>query len=538
MTKQLLFRVYQQHKKIFLLLSALTAGTTLLLLAICWLLAQLMQSAGQGETSLSETAPIFLVLFLSFTAKSLLNFVQQQKERQLSERIRDDVRTRLHQLLFAQQITLEPGRLLTLCTETTDALDAYFTTVLPEILSCLIAVPIILLAGLYYDPLTALLYLITLPIAPFLLYLIGRVTKTASEAQWQRLLQLTNGFYETLHGMVTLKIFRQTERQYQRFCQLSEDFSTASLKVLQIAFVSTFALELITTLSIAIIAVSIGLRLLAGNLSFPTAFFLLLITPEFYQPLRNGGLSFHAYMTAHTAENELQRFLAQAKTEIKETSLTHISKNNSNIAIRCQNVNFRYPQTNANVIADFSLDIPYQQVTILCGESGSGKSTLLKLLAGILTPIDGHIESAPHSTISYVPQQPHLFAATLRDNISLFFATTDAAVEHALRLANLSEWMQTLLQGLDTKLGEGGLTLSRGQLQRLGLARAFLQNRNIVLLDEPTAGLDRQTEQQVLTALTKFAQGRTLIIASHRPAVISWGDKIVTITPPIAKEVL
>lgn len=533
MMQNLFLSTCKQKKKSIFLLAGLTAGTGLCLLAISYLLTQIMQSAWQENFLTTETAPIFLVLFLLFLLRAYLGKWRQKNLRNLSANVRQSVRDRLHQCLCQNELSLEPGKLVTSSVETVDALDNYFTQVLPELCSGIVLMPMLLFVSLCIDPLTALLFLITCPIAPFLLYLIGKVTKTASEAQWQKLLQLTNGFYEILHGMVTLKIFQQTERQYQNLRKLSQDFTDTSLKVLQIAFVSSFALELITTLSIAIIAVGIGLRLLAGSIAFDTAFFLLLITPEFYQPLRNGGLCFHAFMNAQTAEKELQSIL-------QKNIIPHDKSNfvmTETFVIRCQNVSFRYPQTHADIIANFSAAFKANEKIILCGESGSGKSTLLKLLAHLLTPTNGSIQYAKNTTISYVPQTPHLFAATLRENINLFAKADDNEIFDALQLANLADWAKQLPQGLDTKLGDGGLTLSRGQLQRLGLARAFCQNCNLILLDEPTAGLDATTEQQILAALTKFSQGRTLIVASHRPAVIQWGDQIVTIAPPAAKEV-
>ena len=258
-----------------------------------------------GKGSLTETAPVLLVLFLVLGLLHLLALRQDHLLQGLSAALRHDVRHRLHLRLLSPEGQTDRSfrrQLLPLALESTDALDAWFTKVLPVVLGILVAMPCLLIAAFFIDPVTGLLMLITVPIAPFLLYLIGRVTKEASQQQWRQMNRFSSGLAEILRALPTLKLFARERDERRRVRMLSQEFAQAALRVLQLSFVSAFALELITTLAIAIIAVSIGLRLLYGQLTFTAAFFVLLLTPEFYQPLRLSGTAFHSGMTAFTAE--------------------------------------------------------------------------------------------------------------------------------------------------------------------------------------------------------------------------------------------
>ena len=324
---------------------------------------------------------------------------------------------------------------------------------------------------------------------------------------------------------------------------MSHSFAKASLSVLRLAFVSAFALELITTLSIALIAVSIGLRLLEGMMSFQTAFFILILAPIFYQPLREGGIAFHAAMDAKTAETALLPYM-----DLPSPTNGARSQILSPPAVHTEHLSYRYPLTEETVLTSLNLSFPAGKSTVLAGASGIGKSTLLLLLAGQITPTGGRIvladgagntnmfdlsqlsEATRTNLITYVPQDPHIYMATLAENVSLWLPNaTDAAVTAALEAAVLGDFLRALPEGLRTPLGQGGHPLSAGQRHRLGLARALFQNRPIVLLDEITAGLDGETEALVIDTLTQFAYHRTLILTSHRPALIAWADHVITL---------
>lgn len=480
-----------------------------------------------GKGSLSTTAPVLLVLFVMLSALHFIGLWQSRLQQSLSGAVRKDVREKLHARLLSkegqtdQRFTRE---LLPLALESTDALDAWYTRVLPVVLGIIITMPCLLLAAFLVDPMTGLLMLVTVPIAPFLLYLIGRVTREASEAQWRAMNRFSAGLAEILRALPTLKLFARERAERQRVRGLSEDFAGTALRVLQLSFVSAFALELITTLAIAIIAVSIGLRLLYGQLTFSAAFFVLLLTPEFYQPLRLSGTAFHSGMTAHTAESSLVASASQG-VKVDQTSLSPSSPRG---AIAVHDLSFRYPGSPLPLLSGIQFTVPKSSLTVLAGPSGCGKTTLLRLLAGLLTPESGQITRA--DALSYVPQEPHLYNATLFENITLFQQGYDeASVRKALKALCLSKWTEALPQGLMTPLGEGGQSLSQGQRKRLGLARALVQDRPLILLDEPTAALDERTAATIREVLLSLkASGRhTLFVISHDERLQAAADTVL-----------
>ena len=512
-----------------------------LVIAAAWETATIVNAAFMEHGGLAETASDLLMLFLCVLSMALLRLPKGRIEARLSDRIRLSARAALHKAMLLSGRSFEGA--LTLTLERVDALDPFFHTVLPTMIAGAVIIPLILIVTLIADPLSALLFLVTLPIAPFLLFLIGKATRRASERQWDKMQVLTDGFAELVRAAMTLKVFRRIDAEGAHLTHMSHSFAEASLSVLRLAFVSAFALELITTLSIALIAVSIGLRLLDGMMEFRTAFFVLILAPAFYQPLREGGIAFHAAMDAKTAEAALLPYV-----DLPPPADGTRSQILSPPAVRTENLSYRYPLTEETVLANLNLSFPAGKSTVLAGASGIGKSTLLLLLAGQIAPTEGSIlladgagnanmfdlahlsETTRTHLITYVPQEPHIFTATLAENIRLWLPNaTDGAVTAALEAAALGDFLRTLPDGLQTPLGQGGHPLSAGQRHRLGLARAFFQNRPIVLLDEITAGLDGDTEALVIDALTRFAHHRTLILTSHRPALITWVDHVITL---------
>ena len=512
-----------------------------LVVAAAWEAAVIVNTVFMEHSGLTEAASDLLMLFLCVLSMALLRLPKSRIEAQLSHRVRLSARTTLHEAMLLHGRSSSGA--LTLTLERVDALDPFFHTVLPTMIAGAVLIPLILIVTAFADPLSALLFLVTLPIAPFLLFLIGKATRRASERQWDKMQALTNGFGELVRAAMTLKIFRRIDAEGAHLAHMSHSFAEASLSVLRLAFVSAFALELITTLSIALIAVSIGLRLLDGMMAFQTAFFVLILAPLFYQPLREGGIAFHAAMDAKTAEAALLPYVdLPSPTDGARSQIL------SPPAVRTEKLSYRYPLTEEEVLTDLHLSFPAGKSTVLAGASGIGKSTLLLLLAGQIAPSEGKIvlsdgagegnsfdlaqlsEKTRTHLITYVPQEPHIFTATLAENVSLWLEnTSDEAVTAALEAAALGDFLRALPEGLRTPLGAGGHPLSAGERHRLGLARAFFQNRPIVLLDEITAGLDGDTEALVIDALTRFAHHRTLILTSHRPALIAWADRVITL---------
>ena len=517
MKNSLLFRTLKEKKHIVLCRALLEALSGSFVIAAAWETASIVNGVFLKGAELHETASDFLVLFLCLLGAALLRLPKSHLADRLSESARLFCRKALHRAL------LDDGRdahsVLTLTLERVDALEPWFHTVVPTAISLVVIVPFILIVSAIFDPLSALLFLVTLPIAPVLLMLIGKATRRASERQWTKMEALTTGFGEMIRAAMTLKIFRRADAEGVHLKKSSRAFSEASLAVLRLAFVSAFALELITTLSIALIAVSIGLRLIDGK-----------------------GTAFHAAMDAHTAAAALEPWLDAPE----EPAGDRHEKLLVPPRLLAEKISYRYPLTQEAVLDHLDLDFRAGKKTAIIGASGAGKTTLLRLLAGLHAPTDGKIflkdgagegetydlaylsPASRCALITYVPQETHVFDATLAENIGLWQEdATEERLRAALEQAALGSFLAGLPAGLATPLGAGGHPLSAGERRRLGLARAFFQVRPLVILDEITAGLDAKTERSVLDALDAFSHRRTLILASHRPALIAWADHII-----------
>lgn len=530
MKQTFLYRALQREKGVRRQLFLTELLRALATLGACGTASLATSQVFLEKGSLSTTAPVLLVLFLMLGSLHLLGLRQAHLLQALSDGVRASVRQKLHLHLLSRQGQTDrtlTRQLLPLALESTDALDAWFTKVLPVVLGIAVAMPCLLAAALFIDPTTGLLMLVTVPIAPFLLYLIGRVTREASEEQWREMNRFSAGLAEILRALPTLKLFSREQAERERVRGLSRDFAGAALRVLQLSFVSAFALELITTLSIAIIAVSIGLRLLYGQLTFTAAFFVLLLTPEFYQPLRLSGTAFHSGMTALTAETSLLS-AASGASALRGVPVSGTSAPKGE-ALTVHDLSFRYPGSPLPLLDCVSFAVAKGSLTVLSGPSGCGKTTLMRLLAGLLVPESGTILRSGTMPCSYVPQEPHLFNATLLENITLFQSDCrEDDVRAALEQLSLGNWLAALPQGLATPLGEGGQSLSQGQRKRLGLARALVQGRPLILLDEPTAALDEATASTIREVLLSLRGTHTLFVISHDEQLQATADHLLT----------
>ena len=457
-------------------------------------------------------------IFFVWTLRILAENLCAKKFAALSIEVQTDVRKRLHEEIFLREMS--SGELLTLIFDTVKTLDEFFMKVAPNLASIIILLPLYLICAALTDLLTAGILLLTLPIAPLLLYLIGKTTAEKNLRALKELQRLNGEFRELLTAVTTLKIFRRIESAAVKLRETSAKSSAATLEVLKFAFVSSFALELITTLSIALVAVTLGLRLVAGSIEFESALFLLLIAPEFFLPIRKSGAAFHVAVSAKSAVDDLKKILAK-RVESKVTTEKILMPPE----IFVDNVTYTYPKKFSPTLKNLTLKFPAGKITALTGESGSGKSTLLKLLAGLDLPTDGEIflsgipvskmqRQSLISKIAYVPQAPHLFDVTLAENFSMLGQLDASKLKELLTALNL--------QSLDLNSTQ---KLSRGQLQRLGLIRAVLKDTPILIFDEPTAGLDAITESAVLNLLKEFSLRKTIIIATHRQSVIDFADE-------------
>lgn len=436
------------------------------------------------------------------------------------------------------------GQLATLAGRGLDALDAYFTGYLPQLVLS-VTVPVAVLARLTFaDWSSALIVAATLPLIPIFGALLGWQAQAATDRQWRRLTLLGGHFLDMVAGLPTLRAFGRARAQVDVVRRMADGHRAATMKTLRIAFLSGLVLELVATLSVALVAVPIGLRLLDGGLALQTALLVLLLAPEAYLPLRAAGSRFHASMEGLTALDDALTVLAGAPSSTESDNngpflAGSAVPDGAHGEIRFEAVTVAYERTTA--LREVTLTIrPGDRIAII-GPSGAGKSTLLGLLLGNVAPTAGRItvDGIDLATVdldqwrrqlAWVPQRAHLFAASLTDNIRLGQPDASAAaVRAAASAAALDDVLRDLPDGLDTMLGERGHGLSSGQRQRVALARAFLRDASIVLLDEPTARLDGSSEAAVLAATRQLVAGRTALLVAHRPALLNEADRVLRV---------
>ncbi|MFI5843696.1 thiol reductant ABC exporter subunit CydD [Catenuloplanes sp. NPDC051500] len=429
------------------------------------------------------------------------------------------------------------GEIATLAGRGLDALDNYFTGYLPQLIMG-VTVPVAVLSRLVFtDLISAITIAATLPLIPIFGALLGWQAQAATERQWRRLSMLGGHFLDMVAGLPTLRVFGRARAQVEVVRRMADGHRVATMKTLRIAFLSALALELVSTLSVALVAVPVGLRVLDGALTLQVALLVLLLTPEAYLPLRAAGARFHASMEGLTALNAAFTLSEPPATATAGT----VAAPAAFTEIRFEHVTVEYDRVVA--LRDVSLTITAGDRIAIVGPSGAGKSTLLGLLLGFVTPTSGRIliDGADLATLdpdqwrrrlAWVPQQAHLFAATMADNICLGAPTaTDADVSAAVTAALLDDVVAALPAHLDTRLGERGHGLSSGQRQRVALARAFLRaDAPLLLLDEPTARLDGASEAAVLDASRRLVTGRTALLVAHRPALLAEAGRILHLT--------
>ncbi|MFE5737490.1 thiol reductant ABC exporter subunit CydD [Streptomyces celluloflavus] len=438
----------------------------------------------------------------------------------------------------AGTLEMRTGELTTLATRGIDALDDYFSRYLPQ-LGLAVVVPVAVLARIVTgDWISALTIVITLPLIPLFMILIGWATQSRMDRQWRLLSRLSGHFLDVVEGLPTLKVFGRAKAQAASIRAITSEYRRATLRTLRIAFLSSFALELLATISVALVAVGIGMRLVNGDLDLYTGLMVLVLAPEAYLPLRQVGAQYHAAAEGLSAAEEI---FAVLETPLRTTGTAPAP---AGTALAVEGLVVRHPGRTADSLPATSFEVRPGETVALVGPSGAGKSTLISVVLGFTEPSEGRVlvdgqdiaALSPESwrqRIAWVPQHPHLFAGTIAENVRLARPDAeDAAVRTALDDAGALDFVDALPDGLATRLGESGAGLSAGQRQRIALARAFLADRPILLLDEPTANLDGESEEAIVAAVRRLAVGRTVLLIVHRPALLAVADRTVRLPAP------
>jgi len=520
---------------------AIVLGTLAAALAVpqAWLLAHAVAPVVMEKAPLSSALAWLLPVLPLLALRFMLATASGRSALAAAGRVKVRIRSALLRHLAALGPTAKAGRstgeAATVVLEGVDALDAYVSRFLAHIGVLVVLPPLVLVVVLPRDWISGLVLLVTAPVIPLFMVLLGLGAEKLNRRQWLRLLRLSGRLLDGLQRLTTLRLLNAGDREAGRLAEAAEDYRRSTMAVLRVAFLSSLALEFFATVGIALVAVLIGFRLLDGALGFEAAFFVLLLAPEFYAPLRQLGLDYHARMEALAAAERIFALREELPVPAGEARPAL----GAAVTIECEAVSFAW-EPGRPVVENFSLRLVPGEIVAVVGPSGAGKSTLLSLLLGFLRPQSGRVLVNGHDLITLdpahwldhvavVPQRPHMFAGSVLDNIRLGDpgASLDR-VRAAARLAAADGFIAALPQGYDTPLGEHGETLSGGQVQRVGLARAFLkEQKSVLLLDEGTAGLDRGTEAAVADAIRRLAADRTTLIVSHRLATVRLADRVV-----------
>ncbi len=417
-----------------------------------------------------------------------------------------------------------------------DSLETYFARYLPQLVLAAL-VPVIVLAWTFVvDPLSALIMLITLPLIPVFMALIGRATQARTRERWRALARLSNHFLDVIRGLPTLRAFNRGRAQTERIAATGEAYRAATMDVLRVSFLSGAVLDLLATLATALVAVTLGVRLIDGSVTLRDALIVLLLTPELYAPLRALAAQFHASADGLAAAERMLDLIGD-----EPAKRSPAGRPGDWTAVRLDRVSIAMPGRNGHVLDGFELDIRRGEIVALVGPSGSGKSTVAALLLGFLQPqagavtVDGRSIAELDSVawrrqVAWLPQRPTLFTGSVRDNIALDGPhATDREVREAAALAGADEFLADLRRGYDTRLGEGGRALSSGERRRIALARAFVRDAPLLLLDEPTANLDPETASRVVDGIRRHAAGRAVLVIEHRADAAAVADRVVRI---------
>jgi ATP-binding cassette subfamily C protein CydD len=484
---------------------------------------------------------LLLLLTGSAILRAGLIWVRETTAQQGAVRVKNDLRERL----FARVLRMGPayarsertGELTTTLTEGIERLDSYFARYLPTVLLSAV-VPLVVVAYILpRDIASAVLLVVTAPVIPVMMVLVGSYAEEHTRRQWLALSRMGAHFLDALQGLPTLKAFGRVTAEGEKVERVSGEFRERTLKVLRYAFLSGLVLEFMTAAAIALVAVVLGVRLINGAISFQDAFLVLLLTPEFYRPLRELGIHRHAGMEGKAA--------AERIFEILDTPLTPDGTLQENLSgemeLSFSGVRFTYPGRDLPALEGLTLTLPAGSRTAVVGRSGSGKSTLVGLLLKFLDPDAGVISAngVPigdlpaevwREHVALVPQRPHLFYGSVLENIRLAKPdATRSAVERAAQLAGAAEFIRRMPHGYDTQIGERGQRLSGGEAQRLAIARAFLKDAALLIMDEPTSSLDPESERLVRDAIDRLARGRTSLIVAHRLNTVSTADRIIVL---------
>jgi thiol reductant ABC exporter CydD subunit len=519
--------------------TALGVITTAFVVLQATLLARIVAGAFTGAPT-SELRRDAVALALAFAGRGALAWGMEVAGRRAAGSVLSELRLALVARRLATQPTAadgtQSGEIAAAAVQGVEALEAYFARYLPQVVLASI-VPLVVVAWVAtVDLESALVMAVTLPLVPVFMWLIGRATEQRTRERWHALRCLSTDFLDVVRGLPTLRSFNRGGAQATRIAEVSERHRRATMGTLRLTFLSGTVLELAATLGVALVAVTVGVRLADGGLGLQAGLTVLVLAPELYLPLRRLGAEYHASADGLAVADRMLALL-DAPAAARGGGARPVPS--PAVAPVClERVGFSYPARTGLVLDGLDLELAPGETVALVGESGAGKSTVAALLLGFLEPTAGRITVGGidlaecraedwYALLAWVPQHPALVRGSVADNIRLGRPASDRSVRAAAALAGADGFLGDLPNGYDTLVGDGGRPLSPGERRRIGLARAFLGDPSLVILDEPTADLDPASVEHVSRAVERLGAGRTVLLIAHRPELVAHADRIV-----------
>jgi thiol reductant ABC exporter CydD subunit len=529
---------------------AVGIGTTVCLVAQAVLLGSIVQQVLLDHAPRDRVVPQLVGLCGTFMFRAACSWSGELAAHRTSAQVTSTLRRQL----LARAVALGPswlatertGELAASATQGVEALDAYFARYLPTAVLAALTPVVLLTFILWTDWPSFIILAVTVSVIPLFMVLLGLEAKRTASHQWARLSGLSATFYDLLQGLPTLRAFGRAHSGRRTLERANEEFRATTMSTLRVAFLSSLALEVLASVGTALVALFLGLRLLDGTVQLGMALAILVLAPEVYLPLRRAGAEFHASAEGQAAAVRILDILddgdqATEDRSSREAGGEHDLPVAAGNTIRLTDVEVRYPGRSVPVLDGVDLTIEPGEHLAITGESGSGKSTLLSVMMGFVEPSHGAVTVGGvdlrslslrdwRRQIAWVPQRPYLVRGTIGDNLLLGNPDADSpALSRSIELSGLSGLVERLPGGLDTPVGEGGITLSAGERQRIALGRAILRDVPLVLLDEPTAHLDADREASLRDALGPWLDGRTVVVAAHRRGLVGRVDRTATL---------
>jgi thiol reductant ABC exporter CydD subunit len=524
-------------------------ASALLVLAQAVLLARVVSGAFHGASPASLRTDV-LLLVLAFAGRGALAWSFEYAGRRAAQSALSELRDELVERRLRGQPRsadgAEEGEIVSAAVQGVDGLEAYFARYLPQlVLACVVPVAVVAFVAAI-DVRSALIMLATLPLVPVFMWLIGRYTEERTRERWLALRLLSSHFLDVVRGLPTLRAFNRARAEAAKLEDVGERYRCATMGTLRVAFLSGSVLELAATLGVALVAVTVGVRMVGGGLGLEAGLTVLVLAPEIYLPLRRLGIEYHASADGLAVAERILGLL-EAPPSVRGGG-SFFASDPAVEVVRFEGVSFRYPGRGEPVLDGFELELRPGETTALVGPSGAGKSTVADLLLRLAEPQSGRITvggvdlaacraDSWRGHLAWVPQRPAIVRGTVADNIRLADASaSDDRVQEAAVLAGADAFVRRLPDGYATGIGDGGRPLSTGERRRIALARAFLRQASLVVLDEPTADLDDESAAIVARALEQHRPGRTVLVIAHRPELVGRADRIVRLEDGRAAE--